>query len=304
MPSGHGFTLTQLRYFVAVAEAGSITQAAENLLIAQSAVSTAIANVERQLSIQLFIRNRAKGVKLTQAGETFLVHTRELLNHASELGEFGRDLGESLSGRLGIGCFAFIAPFFLPALLARFKALHPLVKLSLIEDHLDGVQRSLLSGMCDLAMLYDVKVSNRLQTEVVQSYPPYALLPEGHRLAGNERVTLKDLEKEPLIQIDLPNSRDYVGDLAKRAGVEFDIVFRTTSFEMVRSLVGHGHGYAILNQRTTDRTYDGKRVVIRELADDLPPIRLVLAHVAGARQSRRALAFATVCREFFRFSCS
>ncbi|QOI65950.1 LysR family transcriptional regulator (plasmid) [Arthrobacter sp. TES] len=294
------FTLTQLRYFVAVSEAGGITEAAKNLLVSQSAVSVAITNLEKQLGVQLFIRSHAKGVSLTGAGKSFLINARELMSHALELNDFGRDLGDSLTGELKIGCFAFIAPFFLPGVLTQFTEKHPLVHLSIAEDHLDGTQRSLLSGMCDLALLYDVNLSPKLHKETIASYPPYALLPEGHRFAGKENLSLADLQHDPLILVDLPNSRDYAVSLARHSGVEQNIAFRASSFEMVRGLVGHGHGYSILNQRPlVEQTYDGKPLVTKELVGDLPPTSLVLAHVKGTRQSRRAQAFMEVCREYF-----
>lgn len=294
------FTLTQLRYFVAVSEAGSITEAAKNLLVAQSAISVAIANLEKQLSVQLFIRSHAKGVRLTGAGKSFLINARELIGHALELNDFGRDLGDSLTGEVNVGCFAFIAPFFLPAVLSRFSEKHPLVRLSITEDHLDGVQRSLLSGMCDLALLYDVNLSTKLHKETIASYPPYALLPPGHRFADKEDLSLADLQHDPLVLVDLPHSRDYAISLARHSGIEQNIAFRTSSFEMVRGLVGHGHGYSILNQRpAVEQTYDGRPLVVRELTEDLPSISLVLAHVKGTRQSRRARAFAEVCRGYF-----
>jgi DNA-binding transcriptional LysR family regulator len=88
--------------------------------------------------------------------------------------------------------------------------------------------------------------------------------------------------------------------LARKCGIAFNISYKTTSFEMVRSLVAHGHGYSILNQRATlDRTFDGKQVSETELADRLPAINLVLAQVAGTRQSKRSRAFVESCRRFF-----
>lgn len=87
------FTFNQLRSFVVAAEEGSITLAAERLRIAQSAISIAIANLEEQLSIQLLVRDHAKGVRLTESGGSFLVRAREALTAIKELGEFGRELG-------------------------------------------------------------------------------------------------------------------------------------------------------------------------------------------------------------------
>jgi DNA-binding transcriptional LysR family regulator len=111
------------------------------------------------------------------AGESFLLRARELLSQALELNEFGRDLGESLTGELNIGCFSFVAPFFLPALLAQFRERHPLIETTLIEKNLDDVQQSLLTGECDIAFLYDLSMSPRLSKQILATFPPYVLLP-------------------------------------------------------------------------------------------------------------------------------
>lgn len=301
MASEPNFTLNQLRYFSAVAEVGNIKAAASNLHIAQSAVSTAIANLEAQLSIQLFIRNHAKGVELTQAGEQFLLNTRQVLKHLRELGEFGRDLGSSLSGDLVIGCFEFIAPFVLPAPLAEFGTCYPNLRVRVHEDDIEGVQESLLRATVDIGLLYDVNLSPRLTKKVVANFPPYLILPPNHRLAKRKRIALAELEGDPFIQIGLPHSRDYSETLAQQSGIKFNIAFSTNSFEMVRSLVGHGHGYSILNQRRKpDITYDGCKLAICEIADQPPPIKLVLAYVSNTILSKRATAFIDFYTSYFR----
>jgi DNA-binding transcriptional LysR family regulator len=103
-----------------------------------------------------------------------------------------------------------------------------------------------------------------------------------------------------MVLLDVPHIRDYVATIARRAGVAPHVRFRTRSPELVRALVAAGQGFAILNQRpATDTTYDGGRVVALELTDDLPPLPLILAQARGIRPTRRAAAFAAVCREWF-----
>lgn len=300
MANSPSFTLNQLRYFSAVAEAGSFKDAADKLHIAQSALSAAIANLEDQFSVQLFIRNHARGVELTRSGEQLLVSSRQLLNHAMKLGEFGRDLGGSLTGDLVIGCFEFIAPFVLPALLSKFRARYPNVRTTIQEHDLEGIEQTLLHATSDIALLYDINLSPRLEKAIIASFPPYVILPSKHRLANKGKVFLSELAAEPFIQIDLPNSRDYSERLAKYFGVELNIALRTHSFEMVRGLVGHGHGFSILNQRRKpDLTYDGQKLVIKELAGQPPALDLVLARVSDTRLTARAEAFSRFCVDFF-----
>ena len=294
------FTLTQLRYFSAVAEANSFKKAADKLHVAQSALSAAISTLEDHFSIQLFIRHHAKGVELTRAGEQFLVSARQLLSQAKTVGDFGRDLGGSLTGDLVIGCFEFVAPFILPALISKFRKRYPNVTIEVHEHNLEGIEQSLLHATSDIALLYDINLSSHLERKVVASFPPYVLLPANHRLARKQRVSLAELADEPFIQIDLPSSRDYSENVANHFGVKLKVAFRTRSFEMVRGLVGHGHGYSILNQRRKpDVTYDGQKLIMRELTGHPPSLDLVIARVSETRISPRAEAFEKLCVDFF-----
>jgi DNA-binding transcriptional LysR family regulator len=193
-----------------------------------------------------------------------------------------------------------LSSFFAASILSSVRKVYPNLRIRLIEDRLDVLQQSLLNGHCDLAFLYDVDVHPGLRQELLMAYPPYALLSADSPLAEMESICLSDLAKEPLIMIDLPHSRTYVQNLAALRGVELTVAYRVSSFETIRSLVSHGHGFSILNQRLSlDAAQGGRAMVARPLADDLPPVKLVLAYVEGTRLSKRASAFIDVCRAHF-----
>ncbi|NUU22332.1 MAG: LysR family transcriptional regulator [Streptomycetaceae bacterium] len=297
------FTLVQLRYFVAAARHRSMTGASRELMVSQSAISAAIAHLEREFGVQLLVRHHAKGLSLTPSGERFLSEARGLLSHADEMAASAKAFGGSLHGRLTLGCADAIAPYFLPPLLAEFAARCPDVDVVMTEaadDH--GLRDDLLEGGCELALMYDLGngAERTLDGEVLASLPPHAIVPPGHPLAGEKAVPLHALADEPMVLLDVPHNRDYIGALARRAGVSPQVRFRTRSPELVRALVAAGQGFAIVNQRpATDTTYDGGRVVPLELTDDLPPLPLILAQARGIRPTRRAAAFAAVCREWF-----
>ncbi|MFE7352257.1 LysR family transcriptional regulator [Streptomyces sp. NPDC057543] len=301
MAKDANFTLVQLRYFLAAAELGSMTAAAQRINVSQSAVSTAVTHLERELGVQLLIRRHAKGLSLTGAGERFLHELRGFLTHADELAESARSLGSDLVGELAVGCFQTLAPFYLPRLLREFGESHPAVRIEVHEDDTPALQESLRNGECELALLYDLDLDADIECEVLAMAPPYALVPAGHRLADSGSARLADLAEEPMILLDLPVSRDYFQSVVAKAGGEPRVRHRTRSYETVRALVAAGHGWALLNQRPAhDRTYDGARVVDLPLADHLPALPLVLAKLRGVRLTGRAQAFAAVCREALR----
>lgn len=291
------FTLVQLRYFAAAAELGSMTAAAKRLVVSQSAVSTAVAHLERELGVQLLIRRHAQGLVLTRAGERFLQELRRFLVHAGELADAARGLGESLVGEVAVGCFQTLVPFHLPGLLAEFAARHPQVRVSVLEGQTAELQDALLSGACELAVLYELDLDDSLEREVLAVAPPYVIVPPEHRLRHAPGVRLADLAGEPMVLLDLPHSREYFQSLVQRTRVEPLVRHRTSNYEAVRSLVAAGHGFAILNQQPlADTTYDGGRVVRLPLLDDVPPLPIALARVKGVRLTSRAQAFAACCR--------
>lgn len=294
------YTLKQLQYFVAAAGHGNLTAAAESLHVSQPSVSAAIAQLEAVFEVQLLVRHQAKGVSLTPAGHRIAAEARGLLGHAADFAEGAKALGGSLSGTLDLGCFVTFAPFYLPRLLLEFAATHPSVRVSVQEGALDVLQDRLISGACELALLYRLGIRDTVETEVLTRLSPYALLGRDHPLAARKALSLKDLAPEPLVLLDLPHSRDYFRTMFVRAGIDPRITHRSLSFEMVRGLVANGHGYSILNLRPSgDLSYDGARVVCRPLRDPLEPLSIVLARVKGARLTRRALAFAAHCRDYF-----
>jgi DNA-binding transcriptional LysR family regulator len=87
------FTLVQLRYFAAAAEHGSMTKASRELMVSQSAISTAVAQLEKELGVQLLLRHHARGLALTEAGRNFYQELLGFLEHSGELAESARRAG-------------------------------------------------------------------------------------------------------------------------------------------------------------------------------------------------------------------
>ena len=127
------FTLKQLGYFVAAGEAGSITLAAERVHISQPSISAAIAALEAEFGVQLFVRHHAQGLSLTAAGERLLIAARELMRAADDLGDLARDFAGGIAGPLRVGAFRTLSSLILPELVAGFAAANPRVDLTLVD---------------------------------------------------------------------------------------------------------------------------------------------------------------------------
>lgn len=290
-------TLTQLRYFVEAAGRLSMTGAAERLNVAQSAVSAAVSQLERQIGSQFFIRQRSKGLVLTPAGELFLRDAQAVLAHLEEALDHARGEQRSVEGRVRLACFSTLAPFLLPGLLGRLRAEHPLLVLEVTEADAAGCSAALLSGQADLALCYDLGLPDGLAVTAVDSARPYVALPPKHPLAGRPHVALAELRDEPFVLLDLPHTRELMLSILRGAGVEPDVRFRSASYETVRTFVANGHGYSILHQRPQHGlTYDGGRVAAVAIKDNVPELRTVLAHLRSQRATARLRAVAQAVR--------
>lgn len=289
------FTLVQLRYFAAAVEHGSMTAAAKELVVSQSAVSTAIAQLERELGVQLLLRQHARGLVPTAAGHDFYRELRRFLTHATELEEAARNAGDAMVGRLAVGCFATLAPFQLPGLLTRYEQRYPDVRVQIDEGEHAQLKQALRDGRCELALMYGYDLDEDIDRLTIAESVPYVIVSARHRLARRRRVSLAELADEPMVLLDLPHTTAYFTSLLASVGVQPRIRFRSPGYETVRALVAHGHGYAVLNQRPHDETtYDGERAVVLELRDNLPPLEIVVAWMRGTRLTRRAQTFLTV----------
>src|ERR1700733_3150587 len=301
MSRRHEITLTQLRYFAAAAERRSMTEAARELFVAQSAVSAAIGQLEQQVGTQLFIRQRSKGLVLTQAGVQLLGDVRALMVGLDQAIDTARGIDIQVRGTIRLACFVTLAPFILPEVISRARAAHPQLNIEVDEVDAEEAREALRSGRAELSVSYDFAYGDGIKREVIDTTPAHVLLPAGHPLAARDPVYLRDLAREKLILLDLPHSRDYFLQLLASAGLDPEIAHRSRNYETVRAMVAHGHGFSVLNQRPRhDLTYDGRRVAARKIADDVPALRVVIATRPGVRQTARAAAPTEVLRGVLR----
>ncbi|WP_324785192.1 LysR family transcriptional regulator [Streptomyces sp. H51] len=295
-----GFTLVQLRYFLVAAECGSLTVASARLHIAQSAVSAAIHNLERDLGVQVFVRRRGRGLTLTPAGQRLQQQARDLLSRAQEIEREARGEGETLHGPVAVGCFVTLAPYFLPALFSECTVRYPGIEIDVVEAETEQLATALRAGRLDFALTYDLGLATEpdLSAESVAQAPPHVIVAAGHRLAGRDRVELTELADEPMVLLDLPHSRDYFRSLLAAAGVTPDVRYRTQSYETVRSLVSRGLGYSVLNQRpATSQTYGGGEIAELRLPDRTAALDVALVRVKDVTRTARARAVMDMLRE-------
>ena len=183
------FTLRQIEYAVAIWDHGSVAAASAHLRVAQPTLSAALAKLEEQVGLQLFIRHHAQGVSPSPAGLRFLAEARNLLTHAQDLQRDMLAAGIAVEGQLSLASFATIAPSFVPPLIKSFMSLHPKVTVRMAEGTQGELLEGLRNGQHDVALLYDVDMPEEFSLTPLASFAPHVLLPGSHRLTRLKKAT-------------------------------------------------------------------------------------------------------------------
>ena len=289
-------TLRQLEYFVAAGEEGSIVGAAERISISAPSISMAVSSLEREFGVQLFVRHHAQGLSLTFAGRVLLEQSKKLLAEAGQLSSTAFDLSDQVRGRLAVGCLITLAPMILPELIHSFTRAHPMTEIQPVEGNQEQLLQALRRAELDLLITYDLELQPQMRFRPLVSLPPYILLGENHPLASQSSLKLADLESENFLLLDLPISSDYFLSLFRAAQIEPKILYRSTSLEVVRTMVANDQGYSLANALPrSDLALDGRRVVRMPLAGDHRPTIIGLASLADVHKSKLFSTFESHC---------
>ncbi|MCB2121250.1 MAG: LysR family transcriptional regulator, partial [Rhodobacteraceae bacterium] len=149
------FTIRQLEYLVAVAEAGSIAGAADRVNVSSPSISAAISQLEADFGHQFFIRKHAQGLSLTQTGRQFLIQARKVLHEARTLNRLADDISGKVQGTLALGCLLTFAQFMAPQLRRGFETRHEGVRVTQSELNHEEIIAGLRAGDLDIALTYD-----------------------------------------------------------------------------------------------------------------------------------------------------
>ncbi|PDT38982.1 LysR family transcriptional regulator [Rhizobium sp. M10] len=287
------FTLRQIQYFVAIAEQGSVTRAAQNLSISQSSVTEALKELETDLGVELFERH-PRGLTITHNGHQFLRHATKILASVSDARTSFSGRQSALSGTLNIGVTSLVAGYVLSDLLARYRRACPGVEVSAIEDNGGYLEHLLVGGELDVAVMVISNLRDRmaLQAEILETSPYRLWLPMGHPLVSADIISVADIAREPLIMLTVDEIEENTGKLLSALGARPHVAFRTRSVEAVRSLVATGAGVALL----PDLVYrpwslEGDRIESRDVSGSLPVVQVGMVWRKGSSLPQAARDF-------------
>jgi len=204
------FRRGHLLYFVTVAEQGQITRAAHKLHIAQPALSQAIAQLEADLGLQLLDRH-ARGVRLTPAGEQFLVKAREALSAWTVALATAQSFAHEQQGTIEFGFLGSPPGLDSPEQLQRFASWYPGIDVRYRELPFPTVPTSTWLSDVDVAVCHTPPADPKVWSHTLRSEPRAVLAPSGHRLAALEHVTVEELLEETFIGFHPRVAPDWAG---------------------------------------------------------------------------------------------
>ena len=290
-------TLRQVRYFVAVADAGKVSLAGTALGVSQSAITTSMQALEAEVGIKLVNRHR-RGVNLTQEGYQFLSHARKILAAVSDATRTLKNSNKNLKGTIRLGAPPMVAAYFLPSALTHFQRVYPNVELEIAEFERVEIERGLVEGRLDLGLLILSTLPNpkRIGVQTMFSSRRRLWLGSGHRLASGASIRLSDLSKERYLLLTADDNTKTTLDYWRKYGLKPKIYFRAATIEAIRNLVATNVGITILSDMVyRPWSLQGERIEAHALADEIPDLKIGIAWKKGAELSDCAKAFYDLC---------
>jgi len=188
----------QLQHFVAIVETGSISAAARRLYLAQPAISASIKKLENDLNAPLFHR-RERGVSLTEAGQQFLSHAKQILKQANDA-KLAMQAIEGLDqGEVEIGVPPMLGSYFFPPLLMAFKHQYPALRLNILDTGTRNIRKKLLEGDLELGVVADHDLPPEFDSGKLIREEMVVCMAADHPLAEFEKIEYGEFLKYELI---------------------------------------------------------------------------------------------------------
>ena len=271
--------LRTLRYFVAVAELNSVSQAALQVRVAQPALSRQIRRFERELGVDLLVRHR-RGVTLTDAGTVLLRQAKLMLELQQTLRDEVMQSSGTPAGRLSIGMPAALGSLLLPRTLRELGRCHLRVEPYVMEGLSGQLTEALASAKIDVAVMNNAPASEHVDVEPFLVSRMFLVMPPKYKFPGKSarRATLAEIAKLPLLLANSSNTLRQTIDVAfGNLGLQLRPVVEVDSLTLLKSFVSSGIGCTLLNYYAVAEEVKRGLLAAIPIAGDGIPWRLDLA---------------------------
>jgi LysR family transcriptional activator of glutamate synthase operon len=243
--------LRQIHYFIEVAKREHITEAANALHVAQSAVSRQVFNLEEELGVDLFVRE-GRNVRLTPIGRVFLEHMERAVNVIQDARQVVEEYNDPELGTIHIGYPSSLATYILPTAISAFRDLYPNVKFQLNQGSYYDLKEAVIKGESNMAILGPLpQKEKKLKTSILFTEAIVALIPMSHSLSKASAITLNQLREDAFIMF--PEGyvlRDLIFDACKQMGFTPNVTFEGKDIDAIKGLVSAGLGISLVPEIT------------------------------------------------------
>ncbi|MER6328643.1 LysR family transcriptional regulator [Streptomyces sp. NPDC001034] len=243
----------RLAYFAGVARNEHVTRAAQEMNVPQSTLSRAMARLEQDLGVELFAR-RGRTLVLTTAGRTFLASVERALGEVERAAEEVRADADPATGKVAFGFLHTMGAETVPGLLHAFRAEHPRIRFSLVQNYGEAMLEGMRAGRLDLCLTSPVPDAPDLVARRLDEQKLRLVVPADHPLAGRRRIRLAEAAEENFVTLEPGYGLRRITDaLCREAGFTPRIAFEGEEAETLRGLVAAGLGVALLPPPTVPR---------------------------------------------------
>jgi LysR family hca operon transcriptional activator len=270
--------LRHLQYFVAVAEAGSLTVAAERKLhTSQPSLSRQIRDLEDEVGAELLTR-RARGIELTLAGRAFLEHARTVLSQVEAATEAARRVAHPAKPCFSMGFLTGHELTWMPEALQILRDELPNIDVMISSQYSPLLAQGLSKGKIDAAFLRGERGAPDLAFRLLVKEPLMVVLPSDHPLAALKAISPRDLVGETFVTVSdtAPVLRAVIDDYLKRSGINITPAHEADHLAMGMSLIASTRGVGLLPAYA--QNFLPSSVTSRPLKGDTPTVDLVLGY--------------------------
>ncbi|MDQ0941205.1 DNA-binding transcriptional LysR family regulator [Streptomyces sp. V1I1] len=236
----------RLAYFAGVARQEHVTRAAQEMGVPQSTLSRAIVRLEEDLGVVLFAR-KGRTVSLTPAGRTFLTSVERALAEVERAAESVQADADPAAGKVAFGFLHTMGSETVPGLIRAFRADHPRIRFTLVQNYGEAMIERLRAGDLDLCLTSPVPDAPDLVARRLDEQRLRLVVPDDHRLAARKRIRLAEAADETFVTLEPGYGlRRITDDLCAEAGFTPRVAFEGEEAETLRGLVAAGLGVALL----------------------------------------------------------
>jgi DNA-binding transcriptional LysR family regulator len=239
-------TIRHFKIFIAVCDRMNMTAAAKTLYMSQSAVSQAIAELERYYGIRLFERLSRK-LYLTQAGEKLLSYARHMIRMSAEAETEMKTLNEK--GSFRIGASVTVGAHVLPKLVSGYRQINKETEIEVVEDNTERIEKLILNDGIDLALVEGETISSDIVKQDFMEDELILICSPAHRLAGVENIEPYELEKEKFIVREKGSgTRKLFEESMAAAGIIWSPAWTCSGADTIKAAVAEGLGISVISR--------------------------------------------------------